>query len=92
MDSYLSRLEITLELKRFSRDFHRGTILHARKDFAVSPPLKELVSVLTYILADCGRYPLRLIRKELRVRTFLPGLATRATIQSKIKEIIAQKY
>ncbi len=38
-----------------------GTILHTRKDFAVSPPLKELVSVRTSTLAGDGYYPLRLI-------------------------------
>jgi len=41
-----------------------GAILHTRKDLAVSPPLKELVSVRTSTLAGGGGYPLRLISTE----------------------------
>ena len=39
----------------------QSTILHARKDFAVSPELNRFVTVRTSILAEDGGYPLRLI-------------------------------
>ncbi len=53
-DSYLSRPEIARGLKRFFHDFRRDTILHRGKYLAVSPPLKELVSVRNYASLHMG--------------------------------------
>ncbi len=55
-----------------SLDFSRETALHRGKDFAVSPPLKEFVSVRTSRLTACGGYPLpcSLLRVKLRRAVF----------------------
>ncbi len=39
-----------------------NTVLHSRKDFAVSAGLNRVISVLTSMVTHDGRYPLRLIR------------------------------
>lgn len=88
MSSNLSGLNVAVELKRhFPRLAARDTALHPGKNFAVSPPLKELVSVRI----SCDRQDRTTgvtcylfnpsIALGISVRTFLPRLAAGATTQ-----------
>ena len=80
-DKYLSRIYITIYLKRFRLwPKPENTILHTRKYFAVSPELNRFVTVRNSILTDDGRYPLRLPGQSQTVCPDFPHSSFRQSV------------